>query len=133
MATATSNPTQAPAKAPANGKVGNNKPILAGKGVLTEFPTKTRSGFWGTEFPKWQAEPGVIFTYENCSTTATTTIKKDYGAEAHSEKAHDDENGKTVCTVHVRYDPERVAEVKAEVERRGAARKAAAAEKKSGK
>lgn len=99
-------------------------PELAGT-YEGDFPTANRNGFWQEQSKAIKAEPGKTFVYKNVSPTTASNLRKDYGFDAVTRT----QDG--VVTLHVRYDPERVDAIKAEVKARGEKRRQALAEAKA--
>lgn len=90
-----------------------------------DFPTTNKGGFWKSEATKIMADPGKIFTYKDVSSTAASYLRKELGLDAVTRTKD------KVVYLYVRYVPERVDEIKAEVKRRAESRKAAAAANKA--
>lgn len=92
------------------------QPELAGS-YEGDFPSASRNGFWQDQAKAIKAEPGKTFVYKNVSPTTASNLRKNYGFDAVTRT----QDG--IVTLHVRYDPERVEAIKAEVKARGEKRR----------
>lgn len=94
------------------------------------IPPSQRNGFWVNEVQKIRtAEPGAdgkpkVFVYRDVSPTTASTLRKDHGLDAHSRTEGDGDDKVTV--LYVRYLPDEVENIKAQVAQRGAKRTKAA-------
>jgi hypothetical protein len=83
-----------------------------------EIPSSQRDGFWVNAVRDIMAKPGEVFVYRNVSPTTASTLRKNHGLDAHTRTEGDEK------VLYVKYDAQRVDEIKAAVAQRGAKRKA---------
>jgi hypothetical protein len=83
-----------------------------------DIPSSQRDGFWVTAVRDIMAQPGKVFVYRDVSPSTASSLRKNYGLDAHTRT----EDGDKV--LYVKYDAQRVEEIKAAVAQRGAKRKA---------
>jgi hypothetical protein len=91
------------------------------------LPERNRNGFWQKQMTEtFRPNPGKTFVFGDVSPSTATNLRRDYGLDAYTHTGPDG-----VVKVYVMYDPERVDQIKSEVQERGNKRKATIAANKA--